>query len=90
MTGNIERLIGALKRFRPHTLVRPRRRGVRQDPPLPVLVEGGSSEGLADAIRERIRAILSITADISIVPPGSLPRSEYKSKLVDYSDARGE
>jgi len=71
-------------------MVRPRRRGVRQDPPLPVLVEGASSQGLADAIRDRIRAALSITADISIVPPGSLPRSEYKSKLVDYSDARGE
>jgi phenylacetate-CoA ligase len=71
-------------------MVRPRRRGVRQDPPLPVLVEGASSQGLADAIRDRIRAVLSVTADIGIVPPGSLPRTEYKSKLVDFSDAGGE
>jgi phenylacetate-CoA ligase len=71
-------------------MVRPRQKGVRQDPPLPVLVEGESSQGLADAIRDRIRAVLSVATDIKIVPPRSLPRSEYKSKLVDFSDAGGE
>jgi phenylacetate-CoA ligase len=70
-------------------LVRPRRRGVRQDPPLPVLVETSHPE-LAGPIRDEIRAVLSVTTDVRPVPSGSLPRSEYKSKLLDYSDAEGE
>jgi phenylacetate-CoA ligase len=70
-------------------VVRPRRRGVRQDPPLPVLVESAHAE-LAAPIREEIRALLAVTTEVKIVPPGSLPRSEYKSKLLDYSDAEGE
>lgn len=82
-------------RFRPATtgavMVRPRRRGVRQDPPLPVVVEvTGVSEDLAFQITKAIRATLSVSADVKLVPAGTLPRSEYKSKLVDYSEAGGE
>ena len=61
----------------------------RRDPPLPVLVETSHAE-LAGAIRDEIRAVLAVATDVKAVPPGSLPRSEYKSKLVDFSDAGGE
>ena len=71
-------------------LVKPRRRGVRQDPPLPVVVEGEVADrGLAGEIREQIRNTLLVTTDVRLVPPRSLPRSEYKSKLIDYSEAEG-
>jgi len=79
-------------RFQPRVtgamVVRPRRRGVRQDPPLPVVVEA-SHPGLADEIRDEIRATLLVSTEVRLVPPRSLPRSEYKSKLVDYSEAKG-
>jgi phenylacetate-CoA ligase len=67
-------------------LIRPRLRGVKQDPPLPVLVEGNAS--LGEAIGKEIRSSLLFTADVRMVEPRSLPRSDYKSKLVDYSDAK--
>jgi len=66
--------------------VRPRRRGFRQDPPLKVLVEG-AGERLAERIRHRIREVLLVTTEITLVPFESLPRSDYKSKLVDWSEA---
>ena len=47
--------------------------------------EGG--DALAQRIRQRIRDKLVVTTDIHLVPWGSLPRSEYKSKLIDYSEA---
>lgn len=37
---------------------------------------------LRDTLREQIRNQLSIPADITLVPPGSLERSEMKSRLV--------
>jgi phenylacetate-CoA ligase len=67
-------------------LIRPRAKGVRQEPPLPVSVEmapGADPEGLAERIRARIRDKLIVTTEINLAPPGSLPRSEYKSKLVE-------
>jgi phenylacetate-CoA ligase len=67
-------------------LIRPRAPGVRQEPPLPVSVEttpGAGIEGLADRIRARVREALMVTTEIELVPAGSLPRSEYKSKLVE-------
>ena len=70
-----------------HILVKPRAPGVKQEPPLPVSVElaqGAAAEvALADAIRERLRAVLVVQADVDLVPWGSLRRSEYKSQLVD-------
>jgi phenylacetate-CoA ligase len=40
---------------------------------------------LADAIRERLRAVLVVQMRVDLVPWGSLQRSEYKSKLVERS-----
>ena len=40
-------------------------------------------EGLAERIRARLRERLLVTTEIELAPPGSLPRSEYKSKLVE-------
>lgn len=74
-------------------MVRPRRKGFRQDPPLPVIVELGTTAGapdLAERIKKHVREILTITTEIELVPHGSLPRSSYKSKLVDWSQATGE
>ena len=39
--------------------------------------------GLADAIRERLRAVLVVQTRVELVPWGSLARSEYKSTLVE-------
>ncbi len=67
-------------------MIRPRAKGVRQEPPLPVAVEaapGADVEGLADRLRARLREALLVATEIAVVPSGSLPRSEYKSKLVE-------
>jgi phenylacetate-CoA ligase len=80
--------------------VRPSRKGFRQDPPLKVVVEAaqvddeaagataaGAANDLAERIRADIRATLLVTTEIVLVAPGTLPRSEYKSKLVDWREA---
>ncbi len=71
-----------------HILVRPRDPGVKQEPPLPVIVElapGGEAEAeLAESIRERVRSVLVVQTSVELVPWGSLQRSEYKSKLVEH------
>jgi phenylacetate-CoA ligase len=71
-----------------HILVRPRDEGVKQEPPLPVSVElarGATADAaLADAIRERLRGVLTVQTRVELVPWGSLARSEYKSKLVEH------
>jgi phenylacetate-CoA ligase len=76
-------------RFQPRVtgaiLIRPRRRSVRQEPPLPIAVEGESD--LGEAISREIRNSLTFTPEIRMVAPQSLPRSDYKSKLVDFSEA---
>jgi phenylacetate-CoA ligase len=66
-------------------MIRPRVAGVRQEPPLPVVVEAapGAREDLADRIRARIRDTLVVSTHIELTAAGSLPRSEYKSKLVE-------
>ena len=70
-----------------HVLVRPASPGVKQEPPLPVAVElerGADDDPLlAQAIRERIRAVLVVQTEVELVPWGSLQRSEYKSRLVE-------
>jgi phenylacetate-CoA ligase len=67
-------------------LVKPRRTGVKQDPPLPVAVElardAVPEPELAAAIRSRLRDVLVVQTDVELVPFGSLQRSEYKSRLV--------
>jgi phenylacetate-CoA ligase len=80
----IPRVSGALA-------LRPLQRGVRQEPPLPLVVElarGAAQEAdLAHEIEQAVRARLLVTTRVELVPFGSLPRSEYKIKLVDYSHA---
>ena len=71
-----------------HVLVRPLSAGVKQEPPLPVAVElardAAGDEALAEAIRERLRSVLVVQTRVELVPWGSLPRSEYKSRLVEH------
>jgi phenylacetate-CoA ligase len=71
-----------------HILVKPQSEGVKQEPPLPVAVELGrgaaADAALAEAIRERLRAVLVVQTHVELVPWGSLRRSEYKSKLVEH------
>ena len=70
-----------------HILVQPRAPGVKQEPPLPVIVElaGGTTAGdeLAEAIAAKLREALTVRAEVELVPFGALSRSEYKSKLVE-------
>ena len=68
-------------------MIKPKSAGVRQEPPLPVKVEASdpSQSGLAERIRARVREALLVTTEIELVAAGGLPRSEYKSKLVDHS-----
>jgi phenylacetate-CoA ligase len=76
-------------RFQPRVtgaiLIRPRRRGVKQEPPLPVLVEGDAA--LGESIAREIRSALLFTPEVRMVAPQALPRSDYKVKLLDYSEA---
>jgi phenylacetate-CoA ligase len=68
-------------------LVKPQAAGVKQEPPLPVSVElargATADDGLAEAIRDRLRDVLVVQTRVELVPWGSLRRSEYKSKLVE-------
>jgi phenylacetate-CoA ligase len=70
-------------------LVRPQAPGVKQEPPLPVSVElapdARPDAALAGAIRDRLREVLIVQTQVELVAPGSLPRSEYKSKLVEHA-----
>ena len=71
--------------------VRPTQHGVKQSPPLPLAVELADAvapeAGLAAAIETAIREKLIVTTRVELVAPGTLARSEYKSRLVDYSGA---
>jgi phenylacetate-CoA ligase len=59
--------------------------GPRVEPPLRLEVETGTEPGDADELRERIEAMvrsrLSISARVTLVPAGTLERSEMKSRL---------
>lgn len=84
-----------VSQFRPEVSgvisIRPTAKGVKQSPPLPVIVELAEdvteSPELADRIRRYIRDVLLVTTEIVLVRWGSLPRSDYKSKLVDWTKA---
>ena len=83
--------VGALApRISGRILIRPRTRGFRQEPPLRLVVELGeghdASETLAEEIRRRLRDVLLVATEVLLVPYGTLPRSDYKSKLVDWSE----
>jgi phenylacetate-CoA ligase len=70
-------------------LVRPRSDGVKQDPPLPVVVElardAAVDDALAAEIRDRLRRVLVVQTQVELVPFGTLERSDTKSKLVERS-----
>ena len=70
-----------------HILVRPAAPGVKQEPPLPVTVElaqeTAAGDGLAEAIRDRLREVLVVQTAVELVPFGTLRRSAYKSALVE-------
>jgi len=44
------------------------------------LIEGSNKEEVAKVIREDLRQHFEIRMDVEVVPAGTLPRSEYKSK----------
>lgn len=71
--------------------IRPTATGPRQMPPLPLTVElavgVAPSDSMRDEISQRIRDQLITSTDITLVPAGTLPRTDYKSKLVDWSGA---
>jgi phenylacetate-CoA ligase len=70
-----------------NVLVRPSSPGVKQEPPLPVVVElardATASADLGEDIRARLRDVLVVQTSIELVPFGTLPRSDYKSPLVE-------
>jgi len=70
-----------------HIRVRPEAAGVKQEPPLPVAVElarGTEPDAeLADAIRERLRAVLVVSTRVELVPWGSFARNDYKGQLTE-------
>lgn len=69
----------------------PAARGVKQSPPLKVIVELSEKtvgdDGLAARIETEVRAALVFSATVQLAPFGTLPRSDYKSKIVDFSEA---
>ena len=72
--------------------IRPKTRGVAQQPPLPLFVEMGPGitaepAGLAARLVEEIKTRLLVTVELHLVPYGSLPRDTYKSRLVEYTAA---
>lgn len=54
------------------------------------LVEGRNSEEVAKAIQEDLRQRFEIRFQVEVVPPGTLPRSNYKSKrFIDKRTVKG-
>jgi phenylacetate-CoA ligase len=55
-------------------------------PPLRIVAEAASSSSapqpLKSEIEKRIKAVLSVSAAVELVPPGSLPRFEMKGQLI--------
>ena len=72
--------------------IRPAAKGVKQTPPLKLVVEIADHltepGNLAERIEHDIRATLVVATKVELVSNGTLPRSEYKSKLVDFSEAK--
>jgi phenylacetate-CoA ligase len=60
--------------------------GPRVDPPLRIQVEYGMEASELDALRREIERLLRdkliVRADVTLVPPGTLPRFEMKAQLV--------
>ena len=66
------------------------RPGPKADPPLHIRVEHGDEaadlDGLAKALEKALREKLIFTARVELVPPGSIPRSTMKTRLVEIGD----
>ena len=81
-----------VNRFQPDVTgvisIRPKVKGVKQAPPLKIVVELGegvaAEAGLAEAIREKLRSALVVQTRVELVHWQALGRSEYKSKLVQH------
>ena len=60
--------------------------GHRVKPPVPIMVEYGANAGdlsrLKEDVEDRIRAKLVFRAAVELIPDNTLPRYEYKGKLV--------
>jgi phenylacetate-CoA ligase len=87
----VREVVGRFEEASGNVLVRPAAAGVKQEPPLPVLVElargASASASLAHAIRDRLRDVLVVQTEVELVEWGSLQRSEYKSTLVARSES---
>ncbi len=65
----------------------------RVEPPLRVVVEAGEAtpqsqwDDVARRIEQRTREILAIRPAVTVVPFGSLPRSDQKTKLIEIATA---
>jgi phenylacetate-CoA ligase len=70
-------------------IVRPGR-GPRVEPPLRVEAEWGEAPGEHERLRRDIegliRSRLTVPAEVTLVPPGSIKRSEMKSQLTRIAD----
>jgi phenylacetate-CoA ligase len=66
--------------------------GPSVEPPLRVEAEHAPDEAdlaaLKNELESRIRARLTISADVTLVPPDSIPRSEMKTALIRIEEAR--
>ena len=81
-----EVVAGFAPRTSGHVLVRPAAAGPKQEPPLRVDVElaadAATGDELARAVEEKLRAVLVVQTAVTLVPFGTLQRSQYKSRLV--------
>jgi phenylacetate-CoA ligase len=83
----VREVAGGFPELSGNVVVRPAAEGVKQEPPLPIVVElargATGSPALAGSIRDRLRDVLVVQTRIELVEWGTLQRSEYKSKLVE-------
>jgi phenylacetate-CoA ligase len=76
--------------FRPRTTgeiqIQLEKPGPKVDPPLKLKAEctGAPSAQLKDEIEHKIRATLTVAANVELVPAGTLPRYEMKGQLVKH------
>ena len=72
-------------------LIKPNKKGVSQEPPLPIEIElnqnlNSAPEGLEAQLKTEIRERLLISTDIKFVSFNTIPRETYKSKLVVFGE----
>jgi phenylacetate-CoA ligase len=72
-------------------LIKPNKKGVSQEPPLPIEIElnqnfNSAPDGLEAQLKTEIRERLLISTDIKFVSFNTIPRETYKSKLVVFEE----